>query len=79
MNLVETRARPVCEGVPLAISLLLIKIRCLLLMPLIVPKLKLITCKSEKKNVISFGAFEAEGLSRACRRLKGARLHCERP
>lgn len=53
------------EGAPLAISLLLIKIRCLLLLPLIVPKLKLIACKSEKKIVISFEEFEAEGHSKA--------------
>lgn len=37
-------------GVPLAISLLLIKIRCLLLLPLIAPKLKLIPGKSGKKK-----------------------------
>lgn len=49
---------------PLAIPLLLIKIRYLLLLPLIVPKLKLITCKSEK-NIISFGEFEAAGHSGA--------------
>lgn len=40
-------------------SLHLIRIRCLLPLPLIVPKLKLITFKLEKKSVISFGEFEA--------------------
>lgn len=59
---------------PLAISLLLIKIRCLLLLPLIVPKLKLIACKSEKKTVIRFGEFEAEGHSRAYQ--QGLRVLC---
>lgn len=56
------------EGAPLAISLSLIKIRCLLLLSLIVPKLKLITCKSEKKKkiVISFINLRLWGHSRAC-------------
>ena len=56
------------EGAPLAISLPLIKIRCLLLLSLIVPKLKLITCKSERKKkiVISFMNLRLWGHSRAC-------------
>lgn len=58
----------------------LIKIRCLLLLPLIVPKLKLITGKSElkkKKIVISFGEFEAEGHSRVSAGPEGTGLCSE--